>query len=238
MAYEKILILEANWAKDDNHYIRDSRSTSEIYTSFESILSMRETPVFAITRPLLAFRFKDDLTQFANLPSNQRGPNVVILSAHGDNDIRFDDDFEVFDTRVLSGIDDEIDINTVVSELASEDDPPLKRTIFILDSCSIGESIESFLSASKALGVVGFSESADWIDSSVFILALLLKFQAEGVFQMRRISPIKPNGILSAMESGPYRSLMRRLGVEYKFRPLADRRRRRRRRSRSGRKSS
>lgn len=214
MAYEKILILESSWATNDGNYIKDSRSTSEIYSSFQSILSVQEIPVFAITRPLLAMRFRDDIFQFVSLPSNERGPNFVILSAHGYH--TFSDKRK--HRRVLGAIDGEINISFEIIHLVKNHENPLKRTIFILDSCTVGEGIRAFLRASGALGVIGFSEAAEWIDSSVFILALLLKFQQEGVFQMKRVSPTRPNQVLQQMKQGVYQSLVNSLGVEDAFR--------------------
>ena len=170
--------------------------------------------MFAITRPLLAMRFSDDIFQFVSLPSNERGPNFVILSAHGYH--TFSDRRK--HRRILGAIDGEINISREIIDLVKFHESPLKRTIFILDSCTVGEGIRAFLRASGALGVIGFSEAAEWIDSSVFILALLLKFQQEGVFQMKRVSPTRPDRVLQQMEKDVYRSLMGSLGVKYEFR--------------------
>jgi hypothetical protein len=121
--------------------------------------------------------------------------------------------------RELKAFDGDINISAQIRRLSAS----LKRTIFILDACEIGESIHSFQEAAGAAGAVGFSETVDWIDSSVFVLALLLRFQSAGVFHMKRartstgLTTPKVEKIVQDMKAGPYESLMKSLGVQYSF---------------------
>jgi len=212
VAYEKLLILESTWASEDDDYIRDSRSTARIYLSFESLLSLHDEPVLAIHRPLLAARYLTDIGQFIRLPSNRRGPNVIILSAHGS----FRGQRKgrrLINRRRLHAIDGVVKLSKDVRSLRGQ----LGRTIFVLDACDIGTRVAAFRAGAGALGAVGFSKTVDWIDSATFILALLLRFQDEGIFQMRRSSARKPASVLAAMAKGPYRSLARELGLEVSF---------------------
>ncbi len=212
MAFEKILILESTWAANFSDYISDSRSTSEIYTSLRSIMSVQTRPVWPIVRPLLKSRFRDDLRQFVGLRANKKGPNVVVLSAHGSHELSKAKKHR----RLVGAIDGKINLSAKIKDMVNIYGP-LEKTIFVLDACSIGQNIRSFRQASGALGVIGFSEDTDWVDSSVFVLGLLLKFQEDGIFQMRKTAPDRPHKVLQKMKSGAFRSLMRELGVEYKF---------------------
>jgi hypothetical protein len=211
MAFEKILILESTWA-DADEYISDSRSTTKIYSGLESLMSVQEKPVYAIHRPLLSFRYIIDIKQFLSLPSNRRGINVIILSAHGKHK-RIKNKGKFVHRRELCAIDGKINISKEMRSISNK----LHRTVIILDACSVGESIYSFKKASGALGVVGFSETVDWIDSSAFILALLLKYQEGGVFQMQRSSSAMPKKVLEDMTMGPYKTLCKSLCMEHKF---------------------
>ena len=212
MGYEKLLILESTWATEADDYIRDSRSTARIYLSFESLLSLHDEPVLAIHRPLLAARYLSDIGQFLGLPSNRRGPNVIILSAHGS----FREERKgrrVVNRRRLHAIDGVLKLSKDIHSLRGR----LGRTVFVLDACDIGTRVAAFRAAAGALGAIGFSKAVDWIDSATFILAVLLRFQDEGVFQMRRSSAKKPASVLAAMAEGPYRSLAKELGLEVSF---------------------
>jgi hypothetical protein len=207
----KLLILESNWAENEDDYIKDSTSTSKIYSSIETLLSLHSKPLQIIQRPLLACRFIKDIEQFTNLAENKKGINIIILSAHGSLDKR-----RKRIARNLRAIDGDINISTEIRKVSRL----LNRTIIILDSCTVGTNIKSFLEASGALGVVGFSKSIDWIDSAVFILALLCKYHEEGVFFLQRKTSVKPKQILEDMEKGLYRLFFDELGIEYKFAEL------------------
>ena len=209
MAYEKLLILESAWSDD----IADSRATREIYTSLETLLSLQNDPMRIIQRPLISSRYLDDINQFVSLDANKKGPNVIVLSAHGSYDYDIDNKGKRKHKRQLTAWDGDLNISTDIKKIGGN----LSRTIFILDACEIGTAIKSFRVASGALGVIGFSESVAWIDSSVFVLALLLRLQGGGIFQMKRASPVCPKNILEEMHNGLYKSLMDSLKVEYSF---------------------
>ena len=79
MANEKVLILEAPWSDD----IEDTQATRDIYASAETLLRIGTNPVRIISRPLISTTYAQDIEQFVDLDCNRRGPNVVVLSAHG-----------------------------------------------------------------------------------------------------------------------------------------------------------
>ena len=80
MVNNKILIFEAPWSGID-----DTRATREIYKSAETLLQLGPDPVQIIQRPLISTTYKDDISEFATLPCNQKGPNFIIFSTHGIN---------------------------------------------------------------------------------------------------------------------------------------------------------
>ena len=214
MAFEKLLILESMWSDD----ITDSRTTKEVYTSLQTLLSLHDDPIRIIQRPLISKIYIDDMVKFVSLDANQKGPNVIILSAHGAYSY-IDRKGSKKNRRELEAFDKTINISIDIREISEQ----LQRTIFILDACEVGENIQSFLKASNALGVVGFKNNVNWIDSSVFILALLLKFQEGGVFHLKRACtrtknqiPM-PEKIINEMKNELYSPLMKSLGVAYKF---------------------
>ncbi len=210
MAHEKILILESTWALEADDYISDSRSTARIYLSFESLLSRHDVPVFAVHRPLLASRYIEDIRQFVSLPANERQMNIVILSAHG-TFTRIQKGDKKVNRRRLHAIDAEIKLSRDIHELKGE----LKRTVFILDACDVGARVGEFRKAANALGVIGFSQTVDWADSAIFVLALLLHIQTQGIFQ-------KPESdaralvrhLVDDLRQGTYKSLAKALGLE------------------------
>jgi len=214
MANEKILILEAPWS----FTIADTSATREIYSSAETLLSIHPEPVRIIQRPLVSTTYLDDIKQFVSLECNKRGPNIVVLSSHGCHTLVLRGNAKKH-RRELRGFDDSINISVEIRRLTDS----LKRTIFILDACEVGENISSFREAAGAAGAVGFSETVDWIDSSVFVLALLLKFQSSGVFHMKRartstgVTTPKAEKVVQEMKLGPYKSLMKSLSVQYSF---------------------
>lgn len=208
MAY-KILILEGNWAEKEEDYVSDNRSVVKIYAGIESLLSIHGEPVQFIFRPLLKSRFLRDIDQFLGLASNKSGVNVIVLSGHGYKEVTKQDKHR----RLLSAIDETINLSIDIRK----PEKSLGRSVLILDSCLIGDSVDSFRKASGALGAIGFSKEANWIDSAVFILAVLLKYQSHGVFHFKRKSAITPKRIIEQMVSGDYKSLRKRLGIEFSF---------------------
>lgn len=213
MAHEKILILESTWADDADDYIRDSRSTARIYLSYESLLSLHDEPVFAVYRPLLAARYVTDMRQFVALPSNESGPNLIILSAHGSFS-RVQKGNRLVNRRRLNAIDGVVKLSKDIHSLKGL----LAKTIFVLDACDVGSDVAAFRRAAGALAAIGFSKSVDWIDSAAFILALLLHMQGDGVFH-RNASASYLQKTVTSMTRGPYRSLTKALGLEVAFSP-------------------
>jgi hypothetical protein len=213
VAFEKLLILESTWSKR----ITDTRETTRIYTSMETLFSLNKEPIRIIQRPLLSSLYKKYIKQFVSLAANQKGPNVIIISAHGSHELIEDGD-SIKHRREIQALDGTINISADIRSLSTK----LNRTILILDACDVGTNISSFRNASGALGVIGFNTEVDWVDSAVFILALLLRFQSEKVFHLQRISKgpdttSKPEKVLSSMENGTYKTLMKSLGVQYNF---------------------
>lgn len=208
----KLLILESNWADDDDDYLIESRSTAKIYSSIETLISLQNTPLQIIHRPLLANRFVKDIELFTSLEENQKGINIIILSAHG-NFYQKQKNNKKKNCRQLFAYDGELNISTEIRKVSHL----LSRTILILDSCSVGTNIKSLLKASNALGIIGFSKEVDWVDSAVFIFALLSKYQDEEVFSLMRKSPIRPKQILEKMKESHYRLFFEELGIEYSF---------------------
>lgn len=126
-----------------------------------------------------------------------------------------------FISRKIKAFDGKINLSTNIRSIQAH----LKRSIIILDSCLVGGNAKSFYRASKAAGVVGFSEKVDWIDSTVFILALLLRYRNDKVMELERINRTtakrvsRPQKVLEEMTNGPYKSLAKSLGVESYFGP-------------------
>jgi hypothetical protein len=142
------------------------------------------------------------------------------LSAHGSHSVNSVNGTKRH-SRTLCAFDGDINISSQIHTITAS----LPRTIFILDACGVGASIQAFNKAAGALGAVGFSEAVDWIDSSVFILALLLHFQSAGIFHLKRarantgVTQPRTQKVVQEMVSGVYRSLAESLGVQYHFRP-------------------
>jgi hypothetical protein len=213
MRNEKILILESSWAERDKEYISDSRSSSRIYRGVESLLSTGDNSILIINRPLLTSRFTKDINLFLQLPCNRKGINIVIISGHGKHKLLWDPKGLKKHRRIIESIDGELNISTEVRELKGK----LSKTIFILDSCYVGQNPDSFLKASRALGFIGFQKRVNWIPSVIFILALLSHFHEERVFNSRNSNGNKLQNILERMKSGTYLSIMKELGVAFRF---------------------
>jgi hypothetical protein len=208
--HEKILILESTWALEADDYISDSRSTARIYLSFETLLSRSDVPVFAVHRPLLVSRYIEDIRQFVSLAANARQMNIVILSAHG-TFTRVQKGDKKVNRRRLNAIDGEIKLSRDIRNLKGK----LKRTVFILDACEVGERVGEFRKAAGALGVIGFSKSANWADSAVFVLALLLHIQTMEIFkQPQSLGRTLIGHLVEDLRRGTYKSLAEALGLE------------------------
>ena len=207
MANEKILVLEAPWSDE----IEDTQATRDIYASAETLLRTGTKPVRMIHRPLIGTTYVHDIEQFVGLDCNRRGFNLIILSAHGEV-TRDEKGRRRVTRRRLTAFDGDIDLNQGIKSLGNR----LSRSIIVLDSCELGESLADFRRRSKALGVVGFGEEVDWVDSSLFVLALLFKLHEEGVFNRQRISSIAQRAITD-MIKGPYNSIANSLDVQTTF---------------------
>lgn len=218
MANEKVLIFEAPWSK----HIDQTQATRDIYTSAETLLRVGPHPVRVIQRPLIKSRYIEDIRRFTELECNQRGPNFIVFSAHGAyKNIGLGGRKSPVHRRTLEAFDGKINVSAGIRK-ASES---LSRTIVVLDSCDIGKSIQSFYRASGAAGVIGFSESVDWVDSTMFILAVLLRFHSEEVMHLKRVrrttskSTSRPQRVLDEMNNGAWKSLAESLGVQSYFGP-------------------
>ena len=221
VANEKILIFEAPWSE----HIDQTQATRDIYTSAETLLRVGPHPVRVIQRPLIKSRYIEDIRQFTELECNQRGPNFVVFSAHGAYKQvvarRARGRKGLFHLRSLKAFDGRLNLSAGI-RTASES---LSRTIIVLDSCYIGKKIQSFHKASGAAGVIGFSKDVDWVDSTMFILAVLLRYHSEEVMSLKRIrkttkkSTSRPQKVLDEMKNGAWKSLAESLGVEYYFGP-------------------
>jgi hypothetical protein len=211
MAMEKILILEAPWSDE----IEDTRATREIYSSAETLLSVHPEPLRIIQRPLILSTYINDIERFVSLDCNLRGPNVVIFSAHGVHSLVSGKKHR----RELQAFDGDINISKEVTKLNGK----LGRTIFILDACKIGIRPKSFRQATGALAVIGFTKTVDWIDSSIFVLAVLLRLQQTRALHLKRAlkntkfkeSTVKK--VIEGMTDGVYKSLASSLGVQHDF---------------------
>ena len=163
MANEKVLILEAPWSDD----IEDTQATRDIYASAETLLRIGTNPVRIISRPLISTTYVQDIEKFVDLDCNKRGPNVIVLSAHGRTLNRRARGKRLRIKRQLEAFDGKINISKGIRPLQEK----LTRSIIVLDSCSVGISPKEFRKRSGALAVIGFADAVDWIDSSMFVLA-------------------------------------------------------------------
>lgn len=216
MANEKILVFEAPWSLR----IDATQATKDIYMSAETLLRVGSEPVRVIHRPLISSIYKRDIQKFAALDCNKRGPNFIIFSAHGSLQLRRKQS-KVKYRRKLRAFDGPINLSAGIQDVSKS----LTRTTIILDSCDIGNKIKSFYRASGAAGVIGFTEDVDWVDSTAFILAVLLKFHGEGVMTKKRIRKTtkktisRQQRILEDMTKGTWESLAKSLGVQSYFGP-------------------
>ena len=217
MANEKILVFEVPWSPR----IDETQATKDIYMSAETQLRIGPEPVRVIHRPLISSRYTQDIEDFAALECNQSGPNFVIFSAHGSFTPLPRDKNKIRYRREIEAFDGEVNLSTEIRKVSKS----LTRTIIILDSCDIGEKIKSFYHASGAAGVIGFAEEVDWVDSTTFILAVLLKYYGGGVMTQKRIRKTttktvsSQQKVLEGMTKGAWKSLAESLGVESYFGP-------------------
>ena len=219
MANEKILVFEAPWSPR----IDETQATKDIYMSAETLLRVGPEPVRVIHRPLISSGYTQDIRDFAALECNQRGPNFIIFSAHGSfTRLRRNKGKSKY-RRKLRAFDNEINLSAGIRDASGA----LSRTIIILDSCDIGDKIKSFYRASGAAGIIGFTEEVDWVDSTMFILAVLLNFHSKGVMNQKRIRKTTKKTVSSQQRvlegmtkgKGAWKSLAESLGVQSYFGP-------------------
>ena len=118
------------------------------------------------------FRYIEDIRQFVSLPGNARQTNIIVLSAHGTfTRVRKWD--KKVNRRRLNAIDGGIKLSRDIHILKGK----LRDTVFILDACEVRERVDEFRKAAHALGVIGFSQSVEWADSAVFVLAYFFTFR-------------------------------------------------------------
>lgn len=201
---EKILILEAEWCTEERKPPFKTRSAAKLYAAFGNTPASDRCAPRCASKPLRAATYRHEIQQFLALPTNQRGVNIIILSSHGH--------YQPF-SRWLGTLDGHIELSLELPSLATL----LKRSLLILDSCHIGQTLEELHTASKALGIVGFSGKVDWLASSIFIIALLRRLQQAGVFQLQRRSVTRVRNTLLAMQQDSYQQLMNDLGVVFAF---------------------
>lgn len=211
MPNEKILIFEAAWFD----MIQDTKSTREIYSSAETLLGLSPSPIRIIQRPLVSSTYLEDIEKFTGLECNKRGLNVIIFSAHGSHTKTR----RGRHLRKLKAFDKEIIISGEIGKVSRK----LGRTIIVLDSCKVGKSVKSFRAAAGSMGAIGFTKDVDWVDSSVFILALLLNFQEAGVFDLKtkKAALSKAKKTTECMLVGTYKSFRSSLGIVRSFVPTS-----------------
>ena len=124
--------------------------------------------------------------------------------------------------RHLEAFDGEINLAHDMQSLRDK----LSRSIVVLDACETGVSSKSFRKRSGALAVVGFAEEVGWVDSSMFVLAMLFKLHERGVLSLQRARQStaarrsRVQSVIKAMideQDGQYASLAKPLGVRTAF---------------------
>jgi ribosomal protein S18 acetylase RimI-like enzyme len=69
--------------------------------------------------------------------------------------------------------------------------------------------------SSPKVGVIGFSQSVEWADSAVFVLALLLHIQTMEIFQKpQSLGRTLIRHLVEDLRQGTYKSLAETLGLE------------------------
>jgi len=200
-----VLILEGNWG-EERDYLTDSRSASRFYVALEDLFNIEEDrPIRFISRPLLKSKFAENIAEFVSLTKRKMGGAVIILSAHGAQ-VRHKGKRR----RVLQAIDGDLNLSVQITKL----DCSLEKIVLILDSCEIGEGLDSFQKNANALAVIGFQQSPDWLDSLVFILALLQKLATKNYFSKKTNLKQAAKKAIESMKKSPYDKLTEHLEVE------------------------
>ncbi|MDM8545598.1 hypothetical protein QUF61_03800 [Candidatus Venteria ishoeyi] len=189
---QKILLLESNWLP------QESRLLADVY--------QRVLPADLMqTQALMADSCQQVLLDFIRHPARQRGPHLIILSAHA----QYGDKRECW----FRGGDSRFDLNVVLKALRGQ----LKRSILLLDACFVGQDVQRLQQNCGALGVIGFAGPINWTASSIFNMALLRQWQAAGLWQMQRCSPRRPEKVIQIMQQQVYKVMMQQLQVNFTF---------------------
>ena len=215
MKNTKVLIIEGPWSDR----VDDNTSTTSFYSAAEQILSDGVRPIHVAKRPLIPSLYLRDIESFLDLPCNESGPNVIIMSAHGYIVRRKSSDRKGF-RRAMSAFDGRINITKELPQLKEK----LNRSVVVLDACNIGIKPLSLLDRCGAIAVIGFGKKVVWTDSSMFVLALLLKLQEARVFELRQVRELtsvrrpRIERVINGMVEGVYSSLSVSLNVETAYR--------------------
>ena len=184
-----ILMLEGDW--------RQTHSVTRIY---KALSQAPDCSVQLASHPLKTEDCLQHMTAFLRSPEGRSGPNVIILSGHGVLQ-------ENGDCPLLAH-DGPLHMQQLITL-----SPLLKRTLLILDTCHLGEQVTELHQQLGTLALIGFKQRVNWTASSIFMLGLLRRFQAAGVFEMRRASAARPMHVFERFCQGDYQKLAVQLGV-------------------------
>jgi len=204
-----LLVLEGSWEDEESMYLTDFRSATRFYLALEDILSEIDKPIKFISRPLLTYRFDQDISEFVSMTIRKAGGTVIILSAHG-SQIRTRKGKR---RRILEALDGELNLSAKLLNLTCN----LKKTILILDSCDLGVRLASLKRRTNALGIIGFQQSVDWVDSALFIMAFIYKLASENFFSTKKELKKVAERAIDSMLEPPYKEFINYLEVEMEF---------------------
>jgi len=212
MANEKLLILESCWSEGHRYRLTDRRSTTAIYKAGLDAINIGDRLV-TLTRPLISANFVADMDSFLSLPANRKGINVIILSGHGQKFQFEDDDGELVLTKSIAAYDGQVTLLDIEELMYS-----MSRTILILDCCTAGEHIHKLFRSTDCFGIIAFASEVIWLDSTLFLQNMLLRFLIYGVFSMKQRRKDKVEAILKNMQRDGYKALMDKMKLRWKLR--------------------
>lgn len=204
-----VLVLEGSWAEEESTYLIDSRSSARFFIALEDVLLIEENPIKFINRPLLKNRFTQDIIDFTSLTNRKAGGTVIILSAHG-SQIRTRKGKR---RRILEALNGKLNLSVTLSNLKCN----LTKTIVVLDSCDLGDGLASLQKRTNALGMIGFRQSVDWVDSAIFIMAFLYKLASENFFSAKKDLKKITKRVIDSMSESPYNEFIKHLDVEIRI---------------------
>lgn len=191
----KILVLESDWRPTPNLAPTQIHSSSRCYSSIGLKIQQNQ---------LIIKEFSRNLENFLSQPINQKGINVIILSGHAG--------FENYKLQ-MSAIDQLFEPLEIFEPIKNK----LFRSILILDACFVGLQLEVFMQHYNFLGCIGFTKQVNWVSSSILILLILRHFRDQGIFEMKRTSPIRPRKILEQLQNNSAQLLVQQLGLNFLF---------------------